>query len=97
MQSIAAALGDDIHIPAERAAQFRLAARGHDLKLIDHVQTDERPGHSRRIVIRADAINNEAVRKISLAPDRNSLTRHRRGFREKLVGRRVGRRNARDK
>ena len=44
-----------------------------------------------------DAVDDEAVGKVPLAADRNSLSRHRRGLREKLIGRRIGGRNARHK
>ena len=96
MKSIRPALRDDIHVPAHRPAEFRLAAGRYHLELTHDVIAVKDPAQPRSIVVCRKTINDEVVRKITLAVDGEALARHSRGFREKLVARGVRGRDARN-
>ena len=93
MQRIRAAFRDDAHVTAQRTPKFGLAARCYHLELIHHIEAVENTAQARCIVICGESIDDEAVGKVPLAADRQSLSRHCRSFREQLVARGVGRRD----
>ena len=67
VQRVGAALGHDVDVAAERAAEFRLPARGHHLELIDGVHAVRNAAQPRRIVVGRQAVDDEVVRKVALA------------------------------
>ena len=92
---VGAALGHDVDVAAERAPELGLRAGGDHLKLVDGVDPVGDAAQRRRVVIRRQAVDNEVVRKIALAADREAHARHGGCFREELRAADVGRRHPR--
>ncbi len=82
VQFVRAAARDDAEVAAERASELGLAARCHDLELIDGIHTVRHPAQPRRVVVRREAIDDEVVRHVALAADGQPLSRDGRRFRE---------------
>ena len=94
VRGVAAALRDDVDVAAQRAAELGLAARRHDLKLVDRIHSVRDAAQPRRIVVGRQAVHDEVVREVALAADRQADARHGGRFGEKLRAADVGRRNA---
>ena len=75
VQRVRAALGHDVDVAAERAAELGLPARGDHLKLLDGVDAVGNAAQPRRIVVGRQAVDDEVVREVALAADRDALTR----------------------
>ena len=94
MHDVRATLGDDADVAAERSPQLGLASRGHDLKLIHRIDAIRDAAQASRVVVRGQTIDDEVVRKIALAADRNALARNGRRLGKELSAPDVGRRHA---
>ena len=94
VRGVAAALRDDVDVAAERAAELGLAARRHDLKLVDSVHTVRDAAQPCRVVVGRQAVHDEVVREVALAAHRQAHARNGGRFREKLRAADVGRRDA---
>ncbi len=82
---VRSALGDDVDVAAECPAQLCLAAGRHDLKLFDGIDTVGNSAQPGGIVIGRQAVDDEVVRQIALAGDRDALPGHRRRLRRRAA------------
>ena len=94
-QLVGAAARDHVDVAAERAAEFGLAARRHDLELLHRVDAVGHAAQPRGVVVGRQAVDDEAVREIALAADRQADAGHGRGLGEELRAVDVRRRHAR--
>src|SRR5262245_58622799 len=72
LPAVAAAAGDEVDEPAEGPAEFGLTAGADDLQLVERLDADRNAAQARRVVIRRDAVEDEAVGEIALAADRQA-------------------------
>src|SRR4030095_567318 len=72
LQRVGAALGHHVDVATQGATQFRLAARGDDLKLVYGINTVRDAAQSSRIVVGRKTIDDEVVREVALAADRQT-------------------------
>ena len=89
-----AAARDDADVAAERAPELGLAARRDHLELIDRVDAVRHPAQPRRIVVGREAVDDEVVREVALAANREADAGHRRRLGEELRAADVRRRDA---
>ena len=71
-QGVGAALGHDVDVAAERAAELGLRAGRDDLELLDRVDAVGDAAQPRRIVVGRQAVDDEVVRQVALAADRDA-------------------------
>ena len=76
MQRVGAAPRHDVDVAAERAAELRLAAAGDDLELLDRVDAERDAAEPGGVVVGRQAVDDEAVREVALAGDREALAGH---------------------
>src|SRR5581483_1620693 len=95
VQRVGAASRHHTDVSAERASELGLAAGGHHLELVHGVEAVEDAAESGGIVVGGQAVNDEAVREITLACYRDSLAGDRGGFGEELGAGGIGWRYAR--
>ena len=93
-QLVGAALGDDVDVAAERASELRLRAGGDHLELLDRIDAVGDAAQARRIVVGRQPVDDEVVREVALAADRDGDAGHGGRFREQLRAGDVGRRHA---
>ena len=80
---------------AERTAKLRLRPGRHDLKLLDGIDAVRDPAQPRRVIVGRQTIDDEIVREVTLAADRDAGARNRRRFGKQLGTGDVGRRHPR--
>ena len=85
VQRVGAALGDDVDVAAERAAELGLPARRHHLELLDRVDAVRDAAQPGGVVVGRQAVDDEVVREIALAADRERLRRARPTSRRKAA------------
>src|SRR6185312_1152119 len=92
VESVGAATGNQIDVAAEGPAELGLATGGDHLELVHHVLIEEVSVQAGGIVIGREAVHDEAIGKVALAPDGNALAGHGRSFSKRLraVGLRRG-------
>ena len=94
VEHVGPAAGDDVDVAAEGAAQLGLPARGHHLELVHRFHGQGDAAQARGVVVRGDAVDDEAVGEVALAGHGEALSRNGRGLGEELGARGVGRRHA---
>src|SRR5215216_5467482 len=87
---VRAGLCDDVDDAARSAAELGDAAGSHHLKLADYVLTVVGARQVGGIVVRREAVNDEAVIQVTLPGDGEPLSGHGGRFRKALVAARVG-------
>jgi hypothetical protein len=96
VEDIRAALGDDVDIAAQGPPQFSLSPRRDHLKLFDGVNAVGHAAQRRGVVVGGEPVNDEVVREIALAADRQTDAGDRRGLRKELRAPEVCRRHTRN-